>query len=224
MGLWSAREEAVIALSAEFSEQAALLDETFAVFDECITELSGVEPGSPYSRVAAMTAAKARNLCLGSYSLILDGIAQEAGALLRPLIEGYELLVYLRLDPRRADEAIEGRLPSAGERARLIAGQLHDVRKYLNEHASHFSFSFDSLRHVFDPSSMSVRTSQPFAREVFLQNLCTLLGVMQLVASEAAQALAAAGSSKAEALATRLDKIWWRGRAAISQVFTPPSQ
>jgi hypothetical protein len=62
-------------------------------------------------------------MTLGVYSLMLDGLGQEAGALLRPLIETLELLVYLRLEPARIDQAIEEKLPSAGQIAKKIEGE-----------------------------------------------------------------------------------------------------
>jgi hypothetical protein len=46
-----------------------------------------------------VTLVKAKNLALGSYSLVLDGLGQEAGALMRPMIEYAELLAYFRLHP-----------------------------------------------------------------------------------------------------------------------------
>jgi hypothetical protein len=38
--------------------------------------------------------------------------------LLRPILEAYELLIYFRLEPSRVDQAIDGKLPSPGKRAK----------------------------------------------------------------------------------------------------------
>lgn len=67
-----------------------------------------------YARVCGLTLLKAKHLALGAYSLILDGLGQEAGALLRPFIEYTELLTYFRKFPSKVDAAIKGKLPSAG--------------------------------------------------------------------------------------------------------------
>jgi hypothetical protein len=87
----------------------------------------------PYSRVAALTLIKARNLLLASYSLSIDGLAQEAGALLRPFLEAFEKMVYFNEDRSRIEEAINGRLPSAGEIAKRIQGPFKCLRDHLNQ-------------------------------------------------------------------------------------------
>src|SRR5260370_24572952 len=117
-GLWKTREEALIALEGPLRQEAEMLQEAFALLDACITQLLTVD--TTYTRVCAITTIKAHNLELGCYSLALDGLAQEAGALLRPVIETLELLIYFWKDPSRVDEAIDEKLPSAGEIAQKI--------------------------------------------------------------------------------------------------------
>ena len=123
-------------LAKEFKPQALVIEHTFNIVDECIHLFSEKSDTSDYHRVCGLTLAKARNYALGSYGLILDGLGQESGALLRPFIEYHELLVYFRLEPARVKEAIDNNLPSAGKRAKLIEGDFHEFRRYLNEHAS----------------------------------------------------------------------------------------
>jgi hypothetical protein len=108
-----------------------------------------------------MTLVKARNYALGLYSLSLDGLGQEAGALLRPLVEAYEVLVYFRLDPSRASKATDDKLPSAGEIAKAISGRFKDLREYLNENASHFAFSPQSMTHLIDFRTLNWNVQQP---------------------------------------------------------------
>ncbi len=118
---------------------------------------------------------KGRNLAVGCYSLCLDALAQEAGAIYRPFIETVELLTYLRLDPRRVNEVLEDRLPKAGKIARLIGADLKGLRNHLSEHASHLSVSFHSMRHLIDASAGRLRPVQGFNEVVLRENLRMLL-------------------------------------------------
>lgn len=171
--LWSARRESERSLNNELKPLAEMLGETFAMVDECIERLEHLD--NSFGRVTALVLIKGRNLGLGCYSLSLDALAQESGAILRPFIETVELLTYLRLDPRRVDEALEDRLPQAGEVARRIGGNLKDLRGYLNAHASHLSLSVDSMRHLIDISAGRLRPVQRFHEAVLRENLRVLL-------------------------------------------------
>lgn len=97
---------------------------------------------STIARAARLAAAKGTVLAQGCFSLILDGLAQESGALVRPLVEVAEFLTYLHTDDRAEREFREDKLPSAGKIAERINGQLKFLRDYLNEDASHLNFSF----------------------------------------------------------------------------------
>ena len=90
--LWDTRRQAEAALNGDLKAFARLFDETFAAVDQCIVRLEGLD--DPFGRVCALVLIKARNLGLGCYSLSLDALAQEAGALFRPLIECLELLAF----------------------------------------------------------------------------------------------------------------------------------
>jgi hypothetical protein len=136
-GLWLSREHALAVLSEQTPDVLAALDDAFCLMDDCASALWAVN--TPFARVTALYAAKSRNLALGCYSLTLDSLAQEGGALLRPLLECHELLTYFRLDPSRVHEALENRLPSAGSVAKRIGSNYQVARDYLNQHASHVS-------------------------------------------------------------------------------------
>jgi hypothetical protein len=97
--LWSTRRQAGTALQTDLKSLSNLLDEVFTVTDQCILRLGG--SGTPFGRVCALVVVKAKNLSLGCYSLSLDALAQEAGALFRTLLESIELLTYFRIDPHR---------------------------------------------------------------------------------------------------------------------------
>jgi hypothetical protein len=167
--LWKTRKEALAALEGSLRQEAEILQEAFALTDECIAQLLIVD--TQYTRVCALTMIKARNLELGCYSLSLDGLAQEGGALLRPVIETLELLIYFWKDPSRVDKAIDEKLPPAGEIAQKIEGNFKELRDFLNSYASHFSFKYESLKHIADPQNLGWKVIQPHNDNVLRQNL-----------------------------------------------------
>ena len=179
--LWKTREEALAALEGSLRQESDILQEAFALLDECITQL--LTRDTKYTRVCAITLIKARNLELGCYSLALDGLAQEGGALFRPVVETLELLIYFWKDPARVDEAIEGNLPPAGKIAQKIEGNLKGLRDFLNSHASHFSFTYESLQHIADLQNLDWKVTQPHNDNVLRQNLLfiflTLLSIVK---------------------------------------------
>jgi hypothetical protein len=182
--LWDTRRQAEVALGEELKPYADLLNEAFASVDISASRLASLD--DPFGRVCALVLIKARNLGLGCYSLSLDALAQESGALFRPLIECLELLAYFRLDPRRVNEALEDRLPTAGVVAKKIEGKFKDLRDYLNAHASHLSLHPEAVMHLVDFKAGRLRTAQPHSSAVLGQNLRTLLSVLVWLAIEAA--------------------------------------
>ena len=201
MNLWQAREKSLEWLSKDLIGQKALIDQGFELLDESIHLLNdyGKEPSDEqsgrFANVINLTLAKVRNLLLGSYSMILDALAQEAGALLRLILEAYELLVYFRLDPTRADQAIDGNLPKSGEVAKKIKGEFQDLRGYLNTHASHLNLSYESIRHLLDYQTFEIKAVQPHDIDVFNKNITTLNAVQVLVVAEAIRCLNVIGYS-----------------------------
>ena len=199
MNLWQAREKSLTWLSKELIEQKALVDKGFELLDESISLLNqfGKEPNDEqnarFASVVNLTLAKTRNLLLGSYGMLLDALAQVAGALLRLILEAYELLVYFRLDPTRADQAIDGNLPKSGEIATRIEGEFQDLRGYLNTHASHLHLSYESIRHLLDYRTFEIKAEQPYDIDVFNKNITTLNSVQVLVVAEAIRCLNAIG-------------------------------
>jgi len=181
--LWDTRHQAEEALSGDLKAFMRLFDETFTAVDQCIERLEGLD--DPFGRVCALVLIKARNLGLGCYSLSLEALAQEAGALFRPLIECLELLTYFRLDPPRINEALEDRLPKAGCIAKRIEGKFKGLRDYLNTHASHLSLSPEAMMHLVDFNAGRLRPVQVHNTVVLRQNLVTLLAVLIWLAIEA---------------------------------------
>lgn len=203
--LWNARRQAEAALTDELKPFADLFAETFAALDLCIGRLETLD--SPFGRVSALVLIKARNLGLGCYSLSLDALAQEGGALFRPLVECLELLRYLRLDPARVEEVLEDRLPKAGVIAQRINGKFKGLRDYLNAHASHLSLSPEAMAHLVDFKAGRLRPVQIHNVTVLRQNLRTLLAVLIWLAIEAADCTSVGSGAVDHPLADTVDDI-----------------
>jgi len=203
--LWDARRQAEAALSGDLKAFARLFDETFAAVDQCVVRLEGLD--DPFGRVCALVLIKARNLGRSCYSLSLDALAQEAGALFRPLIEGLELLTYFRLDPPRINEALEDRLPKAGVIAERIEGKFKGLRDYLNTHASHLSLSSEAMMHLVDFKAGRLRPGQVHNAVVLRQNLVTLLTVLIWLAIEAANCTSVGADVVDDALGDSVEDI-----------------
>ncbi|MEN9524017.1 MAG: hypothetical protein RL536_86 [Candidatus Parcubacteria bacterium] len=195
MHLWQARQKSLEWLTTELVEQNSLVDTGFEILDTCIVLLnqqsrtSNDELNGKFARVVNITLAKSRNLLLGSYSLMLDALAQEAGALLRLILEAYELLIYFRLEPLRVDQAIDGKLPSPGNIAKKIDGKFKGLRDYLSTHASHISFGYESAKHLLNYPTSDIKAIQSQSIDVFKNNLSTLNAVQILVVAEAIRCL-----------------------------------
>ena len=214
MELFAFRRRALNELQTTFREEAEVIEKAFSLIDECITELSKEFHTSTIARAASLATAKGTLLAQGCYTLTLDGLAQESGALLRPLIEVAEVLTYFQLDDRAEHEFKEGRLPSAGKIAQRIDRKVQHLRDYLNEDASHFSFSFDSLRHVVTPGDPVALNIHPrFHAHSFRENLKSLFTFLSLVLSAAVGCLAKTRhlSLEREPLATDVAKSIRKG-------------
>lgn len=167
--LWRARTEALTFLRRDRPAQIMAVEMLFELADDCIDAFES-QSGDLYSRVCGLTALKAKNLAFGMYSLTLDGLAQEAGALARPFIEYAELLTYFRMRPEAASNALAGDLPRAGARAKMIGGIYQRFREHLNEHASHSSYDSHSLAHLIDPTTKRFRKLQVMHPHVVERN------------------------------------------------------
>ena len=193
MDLWQSRNQANAALNSTFANQRALLAEGFELLDGAIDVFRERRSESPFNRVCGLTLTKARNTALGLYSLSLDALGQEAGALLRLLIEQYELLIYVRQDPSRVKLVLDEQLPSPGERAKAIQGDFQDLRSYLNKNASHFGFTYESLKHLLPGSEDGWRIIQPYSEYALRTNLGVLFGILTRILEEAANCFQVAG-------------------------------
>ena len=109
----------------------------------------------------------------------------EAGALARTLLEAWELLIYFYQKPDRIEEAIEERLPPAGEIAKAIDDELHNdldlkgLRNHYNKVSSHISFREEA----YVPMNMG------YNREMLKTDMRSLFALMLHIAMNAAYCL-----------------------------------
>jgi hypothetical protein len=191
MNIRTTRKQSINWIENELSVEYDVLVDGFDLISLSVSELSeyGLDENdiemSKLFRIGALTLAKSCHFLLGCFSLALDGLSQESGALLRPLIETYELLIYIRLDPTRVDEVTEERLPSAGNIAKKISGNFKGLREHLNEHASHFRYKVASVKHLVDFKSEAL--INPFPSHdisVLKRNLNTLNAIQTILLLE----------------------------------------
>lgn len=211
MTLWNTRNEAVATLESLMKNESEALYEAFELLDECTVRLEADHGTEPYARVRLLTLIKARNLLLGSYSLAIDGLAQEAGALLRPFIEAFEKMVYFNEDPSRIQEAIEGRLPNAGEIAKRIKGKFKPLREHLNQHSSHFGFTYESAKHLIDWNTLKFKLVQPYSSKVLRSNLKSIFTFLVFLNVQAVECLSNLGDDSVDEIAVRCEACKTRG-------------
>jgi hypothetical protein len=216
--LWKARTEALTFLRRKRPAQIEVIERLFLLADDCIDAYEA-QADDRYSKVCGLTTLKAKNLAHGMFSLTLDGLAQEAGALARPFIEYGELLTYFRMLPEAVNGALAGELPSPGIRAKKIEGIYKPCREHLNEHASHSSYSSYSLAHLTDPTTKRVRKLQAMHPAVFERNVGDFAVQFILMLQESVLGLERSpDQSRMTSLASCCDEL----RARIFAWFPPP--
>ena len=191
--MWSERKKAMDALNDALQEEARLIYEGFELIEEIIQMMHDASRPTSFLTVCGLVLLKGRNLAQGMFSLALEGLAQESGALLRPTIECIELLEYFRKDPKRIKEAIENKLPSAGIIAKKIDGSFKDLRAYLSSNASHFSLTPGAMLHLIDGRDGDVKLKQPYTERVLRRNLRDLFLVILLLSSGGTKCLDVCG-------------------------------
>jgi hypothetical protein len=202
---WETRERALLALRGDLASHGRSLEDAFALVDDCISRLAVID--SQFGRVTGLFVAKGRNLALGCFSLALDGLEQEAGALFRPLLEVWEVLIYLNNDPARVERAVKDGLPSAGKIAQQIDGKLQGVRKYLNDNASHLSMNLDALQHLIDWHADGIRVIQPFDCTRLENIVALVVKLLGAITAAAINCLSTAECKNDELLMSRLEAI-----------------
>lgn len=207
MELWKARTESLAYLETRCADRLEVLSQTFELIDLCIDAYESLAGSDVYARICGLTLLKAKHLAVGSYSLVLDGLAQEAGALMRPFIEYTELLTYFRCFPEMADRAVDNDLPKAGERARAISGIFKEFREHLNSHASHSSYSHYSLAHLLEPKTFRFKKLQRAVPTVLDRNVRDFAIQIYLLAREGVLSLERLKVPNFEVLAGMTDQL-----------------
>jgi hypothetical protein len=205
--LWAARAAALEYLENQRQDQLAILSQTFGLIDQCVDAYESLANTDAYARICGLTLLKAKHLAQGAYSLVLDGLGQESGALLRPFIEYVELLTYLRENPAMAARAAENDLPKAGERAKAISGKFKDFRSHLNSHASHSAYSHYSLAHLLTPDTFRFKKLQRTVPEVLDMNVRDFAIQLYLLIHEGVLSLERLSHTSFEVLATQADQL-----------------
>ena len=226
-GIWATREasEARLAEPALIAE-ATLIESAFLLIDECINMLASEQLGHKgYAQVVAVAPNKARRLSFGCFSLVLEGLGQEGGALLRPLMEWLSVLEFIRKDPARAELAFEGRLPKAGKIAQEVAPEFRGLRQFLSKNASHYSFSPESFQHVLNPSNGTINPVDLPNHRSLAANVQMVLIFLNLTMIECHWALQISKVSDAENLLIRIEGLLDETRDVLgeSQEMTPAS-
>jgi hypothetical protein len=192
--MWNTREESLKALNKILKKEAGIIYEGFEIIEKISQKLGSLSDSSSYLRVCGLVLIKGRNLCQGIFSLSLEGLAQECGALLRPTIECIELLEYFFQDPKRVGKALNGKLPCAGKIAKEIKGKFKGLRDYLNVHASHLSIGVESMAHLINWNKGSFKTKQIYSEKVLKTNLSTLFCFLALLCISAVNCLSKCNS------------------------------
>ena len=177
MNLWITREKSINALESKLSIESRYIEKGFTIIDTLL-HLFEENNTDIFCRVCSIVLLKGKNLCFSIYSLTLDGLAQEAGAILRPAIECFELLDYFSADPERIQEALENKLPSPGNIAKKINGKHKKIREYLNSTASHFLLNPMACTHLINWKKGSLRYYQEYNENVLRKNLWTLFCII----------------------------------------------
>ena len=206
MDLWKTRDTSWAYINEKYPARITVALRLFELIDSCIDEYEAKAAFDTYSQVCGLTLLKAKNLALGSFSLILDGHGQEAGGLLRPMVEYTELLTYFRHFPGNVDQATEKELPKAGTRAKTIDGIYQGLREHLNKHASHSSYSTYSLSHLLTPT-FSFRKMQEFIPHILNKNLTDLAVQLWFLLQEGVLGLEQVDSNRQVELATAADAV-----------------
>ena len=188
VNLWITREESLDALKSKLSIEASYIEKNFTTIDTLL-RIFGENNNDIFCMVCSIVLLKGKNLCFSIYSLFLDGLAQEAGALLRPAIECFELLDYFYADPKRIQKALENKLPYPGDIAKKINGKHKRLREYLNSTASHFSLNPIACTHLINWKKGSLHYYQKYNENVLRKNLWTLFSIMVFLIDSAARCL-----------------------------------
>jgi len=124
----------------------------------------------------------------GIISLFYENLALEAGALIRPAIEAYELLVYLRKYPENIKTIQNGQKIEPGKIAKKIDGTFKPLRDYLNKHSSHIDISELATNYFID-NDKNIVCHFTISSDILHDNFMFLSTILYLLSFEGAKIL-----------------------------------
>ena len=166
------RKNNLSTLKKEFCSYYTAINDLFEILHKMCDLF---DSNDDFLRIIGLSFTKGILLLKSIFSLIIDGHAQEAGTLLRPLVEIIELHTYLSLDEKRIQEVINDNLPSAGNRAKKINGKFQNLRNHLNNNSSHFNFTYDACNHLVNLSNLDYKPTQIIEKKVLKTNVTTFI-------------------------------------------------
>lgn len=192
MVMCSIRNQALGDLENSLKSEYETLVNAFELLDICIEHFCNaaekIENEGQHTLAVAcgQTLIKARAYALGCYSVCLDGFHQQVSALLRPLAEALDLMIYFRQDPTRAHFVYpkyqEDKL-AAGYVTEAIGETLKSLRDYLSYFASHVSLQLESWAGI----------ERSYSQEILKADMRALFSAMWMIARQAAECLSEMG-------------------------------
>lgn len=205
MNEFNTREENTQGLRQRHEKKLELISACFQFIDE-ILDCCNAKIHDEYYRTCGIAIVRGKNYALGCYSLMLDGHAQEAGAMARPWWEYMEALAYFQEDTHRTKQVTSNSLPAPGRLSQKVNSDLQEFRKYLSKHAAHRSFGGDAIRHIINQDG-TIRKHQDASEKVVIQNIQNLFVMLWLFSKDALAAVAAKEPDKAKVLLSKAQHL-----------------
>lgn len=180
------RQKNISIVKTQYEGYYNILNELFEIGHNIC---DGLNLEETYIRILGIVYTKGLVISKSIYSLIIDGYGQESGALLRSLLEIIELIKYIREDETRINEIIENKLPTAGKIAQIVNGNFFELRKYLNDNASHFNLTYYSVSHVIDINDNKLKPKQRVSEKTLINNITTVISFLFFLCREIVLAL-----------------------------------
>ncbi len=213
MFMSSIRNQALEDLENSLKSEYETLVHAFELLDICIEQFCNAaeeneNEGQHILAVACcQTLVKARAYALGCYSACLDGFHHQVSALLRPLAEALDLMIYFRQDPTRAHfvhPKYQEDMLAAGYVTEAIGETLKSLRNYLKYFVSHVSLQLESW----------VAIERSYSQEILKADMRALFSTIWMIARQAAECLSEMGRLD-DHLSDLLDYAQQRGLAVF---------
>lgn len=187
--MFGEREKIENIVKQKYKNEEILL-ELLVKYIERILDIINQNSSKEYLITYGYIIAKSLSYGKGFCSLIYDNLIIESGALLRPLLEGYELMIYLQKFPDKIKDISNGIKISAGDVAKAIDATSKSFRDYLNKNSSHLSVYDEVVRFVIDESQNKIIYKGGFSEESIKKNLSVASMLLYYLAAEAGKIIA----------------------------------